>query len=157
MTDRVPPAAWHGPFFEAMAQVPVVARAARKVGIDRTRIHQLCRDDPDFKERFEEAPQSGIDRAEAEAYRRAVKGTTKGVWHMGVKVGEELVYSDSLLATILRANRKHLYGEKVEVTGADGQPLMPVADDTAKAARLAALMSLAAARAAVDKASEDLA
>ena len=65
----------------------------------------------------------GIDKAEAEAYRRAVQGYEQDVWYQGVKVGEQRMYSDQLLALILKGNRKRVYSDRTEHTGADGGPL----------------------------------
>lgn len=89
--------------------------------------------------------EEGIDKAEQEAFRRAVEGTEKGVWHQGVLVGSERVYSDALMALILKGRRKKVFAERTEVTGADGGPVAQV-DETAKAARVAQLMALAAER-----------
>ena len=63
------------------------------------------------------------DKAEAEAYRRAVQGYEQDVWYQGVKVGEQRMYSDQLLALILKGNRKRVYSDRTEHTGADGGPL----------------------------------
>jgi len=50
-------------------------------------------------------------------------------------------YSDSLLMFVLKGNRRRLYGDKTEVTGAGGGPI--VMDETKKASRIAALLALA--------------
>lgn len=54
-------------------------------------------------------------------------------------------YSDGLAQFLLKGYRRKKFGDKQEITGADGGALA-VVDDTKKAARLAALMALAAAR-----------
>ncbi|MGL4647802.1 MAG: terminase [Caldilineaceae bacterium] len=148
--------AWQAPLLAALEVVPFISRAARKVGIHRTRVHEVMREDADFAARVREAQGVAYDRAEREAWRRAVSGVEKGVWHNGMRVGTELVYSDALLKTILAAKRREEYGDKVEMTGANGAPLLGETDDTAKAARLAALLTLAEARRAIDKATDGL-
>jgi hypothetical protein len=60
-------------------------------------------------------------------------------------VGSERVYSDALMALILKGRRKKVYAERTEVTGADGGPVVQV-DETAKAARVAQLLALAQQR-----------
>ncbi|WP_414479875.1 hypothetical protein, partial [Pseudomonas aeruginosa] len=94
-----------------------------------------------FKKAVEDAQAEGDDSLETAAFKRAVRGVVKGVWHNGVRVGEERIYSDSLLMGLLKGRKKHIYAERTELTGANGEPLGGVADDTAKAARLAALLN----------------
>lgn len=129
-----------------------MTRAAKKAGIHPSRVYQIMSEDAEFKAAVEEAMEAGVDRAENAAFKRAVDGVVKGIWHNGVKVGEELVYSDSMLALVLKSRRKAIYSERTELTGANGAPLVDgkEMDDTAKAARIAALMSLANARKAIE-------
>lgn len=54
-------------------------------------------------------------------------------------------HSDALLSLILKGRRKKLYAERTELTGADGGPVKAV-DETARSARIAALMELARRR-----------
>jgi hypothetical protein len=148
--------AWQEPLLEALRSVPILTRASRMVGISRHRVMQVMREDPAFKLAVDEAKVEGIENAEKAAFKRAVKGVTKGVWHNGKRVGEERVYSDSLLLAILKGYKKETYAERTELTGANGEPLGGAVDDTAKAARLAALLNLAKAQRALAEASEDL-
>lgn len=53
-------------------------------------------------------------------------------------------YSDSLLAMLLKGNRRSKYGDKTEITGADAGPIQ--IDETKKASRIAALLAMATAR-----------
>jgi hypothetical protein len=50
-------------------------------------------------------------------------------------------YSDALLMFALKGNRRRLYGDKTEVGGFNGGPI--VMDETKKASRIAALLALA--------------
>lgn len=50
-------------------------------------------------------------------------------------------YSDALLMFVLKGNRRRLYGDKTEVTGANGGPIQM--DEVKKASRIAALLALA--------------
>jgi hypothetical protein len=70
--------------------------------------------------RFREAEHQAIEVLEAEAFRRAVRGTPrtrKFYWH-GEAGGEEtrVEYSDSLLLALLRARVPERYVTKVEMT-----------------------------------------
>ncbi|MEY2653440.1 MAG: hypothetical protein RLZZ524_467 [Pseudomonadota bacterium] len=84
-------------------------------------------------------------------------GTTKQVWEMRPKLklderGMPVLlttrkYSDALLALLVKGRRKAVFAERTELTGADGKDL-EMADPTARAARVAALVRLAQQRAA---------
>lgn len=141
----VHPFDWKPAFLEALRVVPVVARACEVVGIERSTAYRYAEAHPEFREAWDDAMEVGIDRAEAEAFRRAVDGTEKGVWHQGVLVGTERVYSDALMALVLKGRRKKIYADRTELTGAEGGPVVQV-DETAKAARVAQLMALAERR-----------
>ncbi len=62
-------------------------------------------------------------------------------------------YSDGLAQFLLKGYRRQKFGDKQEITGANGGALAMV-DETKKAARLAALLALAQAR--KDKPAEDI-
>lgn len=136
---------WKPVFLAALREVPVVSRACAAVGIERSTAYRARETDEGFGQAWDDAMEEGIDKAEQEAFRRAVEGTEKGVWHQGVLVGSERVYSDALMALILKGRRKKVFAERTEVTGADGGPVAQV-DETAKAARIAQLMALAQER-----------
>jgi hypothetical protein len=136
---------WKPIFLAALREVPVVSRACGVVGIERSTAYRAAEADATFKAAWDDALEEGIDKAEQEAFRRAVDGTEKGVWHQGALVGSERVYSDALLALFLKGRRKKVYADRTELTGADGGPVAQV-DETAKAARVAQLFALAAQR-----------
>ena len=50
-------------------------------------------------------------------------------------------YSDALAIFVLKGNRRRLYGDKTEVTGANGGPIQM--DEVKKASRIAALLAMA--------------
>jgi hypothetical protein len=114
---------WKPAFLAALREVPVVSRACAAVGIERSTAYRAAETDPDFRADWDDAMEEGIDKAEQEAFRRAVGGTDKGVWHQGVLVGSERVYSDALLGLFLKGRRKSVYAERKELTGADGAAL----------------------------------
>ncbi len=109
-------------FFETLAATDHVGEALRASGLPSRTVYGWRDKDPEFAQRWTEAREAYADKLEAEAFRRAVAGTPKGIWHQGVKVGEDVQYSGSLLALQLKAKRKSEYGDasRVELTGADG-------------------------------------
>lgn len=131
-------------FLAKLREWPVVQAACDAVGIERCTAYRARKANPELAEAWDEAMEAGIDRAEQEAFRRGVEGVKKGVWHQGVRVGEEQAYSDALLALVLKGRRKQVYAERTELTGADGGPV--AMDDTTRAARAAQLLAAARAR-----------
>lgn len=75
----------------------------------------------DFTLRWEAAVQAGVDRLEDEAVRRASRGYERPVFQGGVMVGTETMYSDSLMALVLKGKRPNLYNtERHEMSGPGG-------------------------------------
>lgn len=163
---------WKPAFLAALAEIPVVAHAARAAGVEYRYVYMTRAADEDFARAWDEAMEQGIDRAEQEAFRRAVVGFEEPVVHQGrlqyvyeryeAEDGSEgyrpvldangqpipltvRKHSDALLALMLKGRRKKVYADRTELTGADGGPVQQV-DETAKAARVAQLMALAKQR-----------
>ena len=69
-------------------------------------------------------------------------GCLRVIYHQGEPIGTELVYSDSLMAVLLKGAKPDIYKERYEHTGKDGGPLQvqTMAPD-ARSARLAALLA----------------
>jgi hypothetical protein len=122
-----------------------VTRAANAVGVDRSNAYQRRLRNPTFAQHWDDAIESFADAVEAEAYRRAVTGTTKGIWWQGARVGEEQQWSDSLLLALLKAKRPAQYGDKskMEVSGADGGPIKTEESPTAIGRKLAFALAVA--------------
>lgn len=143
------PFPWREPFLDALREWPIVQHACDIVGIQRCTAYRARQADEAFAKDWDDAMEAGVDKAEREAFRRAVEGTDKGVWHQGVNVGTERVYSDSLLSLVLKGRRKQVYADRTELTGADGGPVATT-DATQRAARAAALLELARKRQQAD-------
>lgn len=62
------------------------------------------------------------DRLEREAWRRAVEGWEEPVYPKGQLVGTVRLYSDTLLALLLRAARPKRYREQVDLASESGRP-----------------------------------
>lgn len=163
---------WKPVFLEALADVPIVSHACKAVGISYRHAYKTRETDAVFAQAWDDAMEQGIDRAEQEAFRRAVTGFEEPVIDKGRVayrqeryVGEDGLeswrlclddngqpipltvrkHSDPLLALMLKGRRKKVYAERTELTGADGGDLK-VVDETTKAARIAQLMALAQQR-----------
>jgi hypothetical protein len=66
-------------------------------------LNQWCKDDTKIRERVEEATQVGAQGLVSEAIRRAVTGYEEPVFYKGVQTDTKRVYSDTLLALLLKA------------------------------------------------------
>ena len=144
-TPRETQSAKQALFLTRLAETGRPTQSAIETGWDRVQAYRVRRDDPGFAELWEAALDTFADKLEAEAERRAVAGTDKGVWHQGVQVGTERQYSDSLLALMLKAKRKREYGDasKIELTGADGGPVKTEETPTAIGRKIAFALAVA--------------
>lgn len=163
---------WKPAFLEALRNMPVIRHACEAVGINRVTAWRAREADELFAKDWDDAMEEGIDRAEQEAFRRAVVGfeepvidkgrlayryeryeDEKGQEHYRLMLdanGQPIPltvrkHSDALLAMYLKGRRKKVYADRTELTGAEGGPVQAV-DETAKAARVAQLMALAQSR-----------
>ncbi len=133
-------------FFAELARTDHVGAALRASGLAHRTVYAWKDTDPEFAQRWQEARELFADHLEAEATRRAVEGTKKGVWHQGVCVGNEQQYSDSLLALMLKAKRAREYGDKskMELSGPDGSALKIEESPYAIGRRIAFALTVAA-------------
>jgi hypothetical protein len=99
-----------------------VADAVRAAGFGRTCAYEHRQADPAFAAAWDLAVEEAADGLEAEAWRRAVEGTARPVYHRGREVGEVREYSDTLLVHLLKAHRPEKYRERVaaELSGPQG-------------------------------------
>jgi hypothetical protein len=141
---------WKPAFLAALRELPVIKHACVAVGIDRTTAWRTRKSDEAFAEAWDAAMEEGIDRAEAEAFRRAVVGFEEpvidrgrlayryeryldddGAEHYRLMLDEHgqpipltvRKHSDALLGLVLKGRRKSVYAERKELTGADGAAL----------------------------------
>ena len=104
-------------FIQKLKEIPNVSKAALAAGMNRQYAYDLRKLDTEFASAWDEAIEMSTDEAEAEAYRRAVKGTLRPVFHLGKNVGETQEYSDTLLIFLLKAHRPEKYRDVMKVTG----------------------------------------
>lgn len=101
-------------FLTAFADTGNICRAAAISGIDRKQHYRWMRTDPKYAKAFAHALEMGGDIIEAELHRRAVEGTDRPIYQGGSLVGHERVYSDTLMALLIKRHRPELYRERSE-------------------------------------------
>lgn len=79
------------------------------MGISRHCVNQWCVRVKGFREELEAANEEYCDRLEEEARRRGVDGVESAIYHQGVVVGKERLYSDRLLIKLLEGARPGKY------------------------------------------------
>lgn len=98
--------------------------ASAASGLRQAHVKKMVERYEGAREQYEAAMDIAFDRIEREAVRRAVDGYHRDVWYKGEKVGEELVYSDTLLVSLLKGFRNKDYSiNKTELTGKDGSAI----------------------------------
>lgn len=103
-------------FLAHLAQYGFVTRAAKAAGIHRDTARDTYDNDPAFHKAWDDALSEYTERLEAEADRRAYKGTLRPVFHKGAKCGVIREYSDTLLIFRLKALRPEVYKDRSEST-----------------------------------------
>ena len=110
-------------FLDALRQGYSVTHAATLIGLRRESMYRARRRDPAFAAAWDDAAESGADRLEDEALRRAVEGhrTEKTVTSAGRVLRDEygnvlkdvtVDYSDTLLIFLLKGRRPDKYAER---------------------------------------------
>lgn len=107
----------------ALRQRGLESTAANTAGVTMKEVRAAYKADPIFEEQAHESMDLATDAFEEEAIRRAVDGVEKGIYFRGFEVATETTYSDALLVKVLAARRPELYGNKTEITGANGGPI----------------------------------
>lgn len=74
---------WKDAFLAALRAYPVVSHACDAVGIERSTAYRARDTDEVFSRGWEDAMETGIDRAEKEAFRRGVVGYEEPLTHQG--------------------------------------------------------------------------
>ena len=106
---------WHQAFLSSFAQHGNVTVAAKAAGINRSTAYRAQRLDPEFAMAWQEAYEEACDLIEAEALRRATRGTTKGIYYKGERVATEQEFSDTLMLAMLKGHKPDKYGDKITI------------------------------------------
>lgn len=108
------PADWKEGFLKALRIGGNVSKAAASAKVSRKFVYMQRDTDPEFAEEWAAALDQAADYMEAEAWRRAVKGTKKPVYQQGRLVGVIQEYSDTLLIFLLKGARPEKFRDRVE-------------------------------------------
>jgi hypothetical protein len=130
-------------FLAAFVEAASVTVAAEAVGIDRSLHYQWLDSDPEYVKAFEQARRRAAQEIEDDAIQWARRGAFEPIVYQGAfsypqKWDESLekwiddktqpplgVYrrSEGLMLRVLKAFNPERYGDKTEVTGANGAPI----------------------------------
>jgi hypothetical protein len=99
-------------FFRVLAASGSVSLAAERTGLDRATLYRHRAASPAFAKRWAEALGLGREKVRDEAFRRAVVGIKKPVFHAGQMVGKVKHYDTRLLWSLLRSHEPETYGDK---------------------------------------------
>lgn len=134
-------------FLDHLAKTGVVAEALVASGIKtRVTINRWRETDEQFAAAYNDALADAADSLEAEARRRAVEGVVTTKRTKDGETYDEIKYSDSLLLALLKAKKPDEFAErtKTELTNPDGT--FKPENETAAAARIAAIFEAAKKR-----------
>ena len=109
-------------FFAAIADGLPPGEAAKEAGYTRVLVVEWQGTDPAFAKSWCNADDEAVERLEAEADRRAVKGTERPIYFGGKKRGSVREYSDALLIFRLKAKRPDVYRERSDRAPRSGPP-----------------------------------
>lgn len=91
--------------------------ALREANVARAAFNKRRERYPEFAEAIDEANQYFREVSlEQTASMRAIDGTLKDVYHKGAVVGQERIYSDTLMVKLLEANSPEKFKPKVDVS-----------------------------------------
>jgi hypothetical protein len=107
--------------FRRTGRVDLAAAAA---GCDRDSHYLWLKSDPEYAAEFEAAREQVAGLLEDEAVRRATKGTLKPV-SIGGQLHFVYEFSDRLLEFLLKCRNRPVFGDRQELTGANGTALIP--------------------------------
>jgi hypothetical protein len=105
---------WREVFLQALARAPIVTVAARIAGVTRARALGARMADAEFARRWDDALEEGVDEIEAAAFRSAVYGEEKPVYHQGEVKGWTVEYSPAMRTMLLKSRRPEMFGDKEE-------------------------------------------
>lgn len=120
-----PPSNWTEVFLKTYSETGNISHSARKAQVTRQAVYARRDIDDAFRSAMVEAKEQANAALEAEALRRATKGTLKPIFYQGAKCGAVREFSDTLLIVLLKANMPEKYREnaRIEHAGVPGSPI----------------------------------
>ncbi|HSV75326.1 MAG TPA: hypothetical protein VLH79_16340 [Chthonomonadales bacterium] len=107
---RPDPGTWADRFLDEYRRTGLLARSARAVGVTPQAVRMRRKRSDAFASAMADAAREAGEALEAEAWRRAVEGVDRPVFYGGQEAGHVRVYSDRLLALLLKAHLPERYG-----------------------------------------------
>lgn len=97
-------------FLETLAATSCITEAAAAIGISRTALYRMRKQDAAFAKRWTEALSAATAVLADDAFERAAKGTSEPVWYKGEQIGERVRYNDRMVMFLLRSHDPDTYG-----------------------------------------------
>jgi len=121
-------------YLDNLAITGVQQTSAQRAGVSAESLRHHRKNDPQFHEAETGVLMVFAESLEVEAHRRAVEGVDRPIYQRGELVGTEKVYSDQLLAMLLKANKPDKYREnqKVEIEHKGGVLLIPASPEDSR-------------------------
>lgn len=102
-------------FLEALARTGNITASCAAAKVSRSTLKYWRDTCEGFEDAYIEANEISIDALEAQARHMALHGVDEPILHMGQVVAYRTKYSESMLALLLKAKRRHEFGDKVEM------------------------------------------
>ncbi len=99
-------------FFEHLSESCNVTLSAKAIGMSRSHMHTLRRNDKTFAKEWDNAIEIATDALEHAARKRAMDGYQRPIYQRGELVGHEPCFSDALMITLLKAHRPEKFRDK---------------------------------------------
>lgn len=97
-------------FLDLLSEGLSVCEACERADLPRRSVYNRRRDDPTFRQQWDESLRMAADTLEAEADRRGRDGWSEDVYYRGQVVGQRRRYSDRMLMFRLKALNPERYG-----------------------------------------------
>lgn len=107
---------WKKPFLKALARTGNISESCWEARINYVVYVRAKKQDPKFARRCRIALIKANDVLHKEAWRRAVHGVPKAVYHNGKKCGKIREFSDTLLIFLMKGENPKKYRENYSIT-----------------------------------------
>lgn len=114
-STKIPEESWDR-FLALFRQTQNVAASAEACGFSRQAAYLRRDSDPKFRQRWDDAYESGTDDLEGSTFEKARDGWLEPVFYKGEEVGYIRKISPTLMMTMLERRRRERYGPKIETT-----------------------------------------
>lgn len=102
-------------FLAEFGQRGLVASSAKAAGIHRDTVYDWLKTDEAFAAEYDVVNTLVTEKAEAEAWRRAIDGWEEPVWYEGVQCGTTTKFDSGLLTLVLKARAPEKYRERLDL------------------------------------------